>query len=189
MRYTVAKIVISINLNTKTLAAASQLAPLDTVDMPEFLACVGDIVAKVLNEYNLKPSVDFSNQVSQSKGEYSLYTVYNYIDSNSNIRLLLDIRLSNHSSKPDFAAFESRSAKKLKSNNFLDSADCKTLDVYCKKHQWGIQIYIGTSGDKTYSKPVTTFESAQRILEGNIAKRMEPALFCYKHQIKDLRIL
>ena len=180
MRYIVAKLVISINLNTQTLAAASQLAPLDTVDMPEFLVGVGDMIAEVLHEYNLKPSVDFGNQVSQRNGGYSLYTVYNYIDSNSRIRLLLDVRLSNNSSKPDFVAFESQSAEKLKSNNLLDSADCKTLDVYCKKHQWGIQIYIGTSGDKTYSKPVTTFESAQRILEGNIAKRMEPALFCYK---------
>lgn len=157
------------------VTSSTRLTPnaADSSNIPEFLKGVGDVIADVLNNNGFEPDSRFKFSESRLNGGYSLYTTFDYRDRNSQIILDLDIRLSDHPSKPNLTESIKRSQKKLSNKNTdyrLSNVTPAILDIYCKQRDWGLQIYFGTESDIDYRTSFDSIESFTRMLNGKITK-------------------
>ena len=111
-------------------------------------------------------SSDLGMRKSRRNGGYSLYQTYLYPGDTSEIRLVIDVRVSNHPSKPDLKTSRNQRIQDMK--NKLNTSNVDVLDIYCKEHNQTMYIYFGKSTD--YAKPVTSVEQLKSILTGKLTK-------------------
>ncbi len=147
--------------------------PQDSCDIPKFLENIGNIISDALIDNGFQPDTRFNFTQSKLNGGYSLYTTYDYRDSAARIVLDVDIRLSDHASKPNLSTSVKRSIDKLNQKNSktqLGDANAAVLDIYCKQHNWGVQIYFGTEADTDYRTPFSSVSAFERMLNGKLSK-------------------
>ena len=154
---------------TSSVMSSTKLAPDESADIPDFLQGVGNAIADVISSKGFEPDRRFPFKASKINGGYSLYTTFDIRDEDTKIILDLDIRLSDHPSKPNLKSSVQRSTEKLQKVN-LGNADASVLDIYCKKYGWGVQIYVGTDSDAEYRKPFNSIEAFTRMLNGRLDK-------------------
>ncbi len=141
----------------------------DVVTMPEFMQNVWSQVSEVIDSKGFVPVLATANRISNLNGGFSLYNTYTYTTDESILKLVLDVRLSDHPAKPNI---EKRNQARMRQiiDIFMEvkhgTASAEVLDIYCKANDWGVQIFIG--GKKDYNKPVSKFEDMNRILEGKL---------------------
>lgn len=111
-------------------------------------------------------SEDDDTHISKKHGGYSLYQTYVYPGDSSEIRLVIDVRVSDHPSKPDLKTSNDRRIHNI--HDSLDASNVEVLDIYCKEHNKIMYIYFGKG--KNYAKPLTSVEHLKSILTGKLTK-------------------
>lgn len=104
----------------------------------------------------------------------SLYDYYLFYSDNGVIKVIIDLRVANHKAKPSFEANKQNAEHKVKTNlSVLDISDAQVeyLDVVFKKHDWGLQYFVGGTSD--YMQPVDNINQLDSILYGKISKILE----------------
>lgn len=162
----VGKLKVNIELEIPTAVTASEEA--------------SDALKAVLNKFNAEVMGAIEDtglhglalnprHISQINGGYSLYNTFALKEPVVNLKLLTDIRISNHSAKPGIATKHKQRSENLLSmfsNDIDDKANLLVLDGYCEQHDVGVNIYIGQT---KYAAPVHTFSEAANILKKKTA--------------------
>lgn len=141
------------------------------VTILEFLTNVNNQVIEILESHGFSLWNNVPRNISQRNGGFAFYDTYAYYSDNVVIKLILNVRMADHPSQPDLETKNKSRIEVLESSVELiksGQADLEILDIYCKKHDWGVQIFVG--GNKEYSAPVTSFESMKLILDGKLRK-------------------
>lgn len=141
------------------------------IEIPEFLSSIGNNVANIALDKGFHPLYNGTRHISRINNGLSIYSTYTLQDNNLTIKLILDIRIADHPAKPNLETRNKARIEVMKESYpeiKNGTAKPEVLDAYCKKHDWGLQIFVG--GDKEYSKPVTSVEGLQRILDGKFSK-------------------
>lgn len=133
-----------------------------------------DSVSLIASNLGFKPLSANPRHISQKNGGYALYSTYMLSENNIQFKLIVDIRVADHPSKPNLAERNTiredilvNTIPELQSNN----SNLALLDMYCKKLDWGIQIYVGKGSE--YSEPLTTLESAADVVNAKIKKTLK----------------
>ena len=170
LSYVVAKLKIRIDLfATDVIAASSKIV--EDITIPEFLKPVNAQIKQIITNSGFESLDGYDTEFSRKNGGFSMYDRYILRTNRSDIRLYLDVRLSDHSSKPDLKSSNQHRISRLE-KFYKDikngTASAEVLDIYCKDHDWGVQIFVGDN--ENYNKPVTSFEAMNRILAGKLNK-------------------
>lgn len=168
-RNVILKMTLDVNLyttNESDIVASKK----DNVEESEiFISNLKNIIDNILTKYDFEPDVVTPRPIrKETISQYQTY-ILDYMDLS--IKMILDLRVSNHPVKPDL-----QTRNQLKINLMKESYDdvkngkasAEVLDVYYKKHNWGIQIFIGSTKDSDYNKPVNSVESMKKIIENKI---------------------
>lgn len=173
MKEVVIKLNIDMNLYIPSdeITGSSKQNKKKKVEIPSFLRGVSEEIIRILDEEGFQPKRGFSTRFSERNGGFSMYDAYVYELDDYTIRIVLDVRLSDHASKPNLETrsnIRKENMKEVHDEIRVGAATAEVLDVYCKSHDWGIEIFVG--GQKEYNKPVTSFEAMERILRGKLQK-------------------
>lgn len=129
-----------------------------------------------LSVYNVMKSEGFmltkplDTEPSRRNGGWAYYDDYKYVSSESNLKVIVNIRSADHSSKPDLATKNKKRLSALERNSSKEDKDANlaVLDTYYTERDWGVQYYIG-KGDK-YSDPVDSLDKISMMLKGQLSK-------------------
>lgn len=145
--------------------------------IPTILKELDDKVADVVMSNGFEDNTLVSHRLSRRNGGWSIYTNYILVEDVVTVKLDIDVRASNHPSKPNLAE---RSAKRISAlkdkvvpdlqEAFDTESDIGTdvLDVYYQERDWGVQYYIGKGN--SYSEPITSLDKLLSILDNKIKK-------------------
>lgn len=126
-------------------------------------------IVETMNNIGFSSTVFNPRHISKRNGGYAVYDTFILKEDLVQFKLILDIRASDHPSKPDLVSRNlsreetlSSIYPELRSSN----ANLALLDTYCKQHDWGIQIFIG--GNSEYSNPITSIEKALHVIQAKV---------------------
>lgn len=137
-----------------------------------------DSVMKVWNFKRVNPS---NANVSELNGGYSTYPRYEFYSEDHVLKLLVEIRISNHESRPDVKQRSETRIHDLQQEEPYRTlvergiANVEVMDMYCKRSGIKTWIYVATN-DKYPDKGVddsNRFEGLKRIIEGRLSKYID----------------
>ena len=143
------------------------------VVIPDILNNVRSKIHEILERYGFSLESGIPRSISTSVLGFSFYDTYRCEMESSDIKLILNVRISNHPAKPDLITRNDIRLEMLEKDVLsLDLPTCKLslLDVYCKERNWGVEIFIG--GNKDYTS-VDSFERMEYVIDGKIRKLVQ----------------
>lgn len=144
-------------------------------DAPDFLRELASGAIQILKNHGFRRYDVIDATRSTLNGGYSLYLVYLLESSDAaTVKLIVDLRTSNHPAKPDYASSQKRRKQgldKIRDAHFNSSVGTEPLDLSYRNRDWGVQIFVGST--REYSQPVDSIEQALDIFDKKVAKLVE----------------
>lgn len=151
--------------------------PSNVVDSEEVVSglveTLKNCVVSVTEDLGFSLDTASLDRISRRNGGYAWYNYLIYNQEDSSIHIRVDLRVSDHPSHPNLEEKNKIRLANMKQGlkrSGLPVDNLALLDTYCKKYDWGIQLFVGTNMDKNYTSPVTSFESFERIVKGKLLK-------------------
>ena len=144
-------------------------------DAPDFLRELASGAIEILRNHGFRRYDVIDATRSTLNGGYSLYLVYLLESSDASaVKLIVDLRTSNHPAKPNYTSSYQRRKKgldKIRDEHFDSNVGTEPLDLSYRERDWGVQIFVG--GTREYSQPVDSLEQALDIFDKKVAKLVE----------------
>ncbi len=161
----ICKLNIAVELKEKSVAASTQSLTSSLVD------AINASFVESIESLGLVPVTSVPRHISSKNGGYSLYSTFLLDEDIIKFKLLLDLRVSDHASKPDLKSRTAQRASLIEETfpeEASDANDILFVDSYIKKRNWGVQVYLGSNNE--YASPITSIEDANRILKNKLNK-------------------
>ena len=180
MKLKIIKLVVDVELyqnaiNVSNIAASNSTNSRVDEATRSILINVESNVREILDSFNFQyedNNTKFKFVIHETQDGISSYSYYTLVKDEI-IRIVLNVRVSNHTSKriEDANVKRLEQTQKLIKNLDLKLASPETLDIYFKNQGNSIKIYISMSGESSYTE-VSQFSNLDRALRGKIRKML-----------------
>lgn len=146
---------------------------------PDIVKSLQQYILSIAEEEGFELDNAYPNRISIKNGGFAWYGNLIFSQDDVTINLRVDIRVSDHPSQPSLEKkneLRMNAFRELTQELDLPTTDLALLDVYCKQHNWGVQLFIGTNKDKDYTSPVTSFGDFERIVRGKLSKLIKEVI-------------
>lgn len=163
MKKIVASLDIIVNINNMLITSAS------SHNAPALVTELHENVDKVARKCGFYRPNSLDDIPSRRGGGWAFYDTYILEGQDSTIKLLINVRSADHSSKPNLAVKNEKRLEELRSTH--PGEDVEVIDTYYKERDWGAQYYMGKGN--SYSDPVDSLEKLDAMLEGHLRKLID----------------
>lgn len=164
---TFCKLFVEIELDIHSESIAASIQQHSNPELRTVVEGFNDNILRELQGLGFTELARNPRYVSERNGGYALYNTLVLSESLVQFKVLMDIRVADHPAKPDLPKRNIARTQSLE-DSFPelngDHASLVLFDTYCKQHDWGVQVFIGRTGDDDYAKPIDSLEKAFNIV-------------------------
>ena len=170
---TFCKLFVEIELDTHSENIAASTQQHSNPELRTVVEGFNDNILRELRGLGFTELARNPRYVSERNGGYALYNTLVLSEPLVQFKVLMDIRVADHPSKPSLVARNADRTESLEARFPELKGDYASLvlfDTYCKQHDWGVQVFIGRDADLEYEQPLSSIESAFNVIISKIER-------------------